>query len=90
VIAADHAVPAGILTARRQDLSTSVTRSLITGKVRTGVIVSVSSGVKTDIRVMQASRAALGCCVTPVMVTPHAAVHPCACEGLVAEELTTY
>ena len=33
-----------------------MTRSLITGKVRSGVMVSVSSGVKTDIRVMQASR----------------------------------
>ena len=33
-----------------------MTRSLITGKVRIGVIVSVSSGVKIDIRVMQASR----------------------------------
>jgi hypothetical protein len=35
---------------------TSVTRSLITGKVRIGVIVSVSSGSKIDIRVMQESR----------------------------------
>jgi hypothetical protein len=35
---------------------TSVTRSLITGNVRIGVTVIVSSSPKTDIRVMHASR----------------------------------
>ena len=33
-----------------------MTRSLITGKVRSGVIVIVSSSANIDIRVMQASR----------------------------------
>ena len=33
-----------------------MTRSLITGKVRSGVIVSTSSSVNVDIRVMHASR----------------------------------
>src|SRR5712691_6581101 len=46
----------GICRAFSKLKDTSVTRSLITGKVRIGVTVMVSSGANSDILVMQASR----------------------------------